>query len=301
MNGAEEDYYCAEEATEPAAEAQASDDEDELYLAKYIKDHFTLPAPSNVVRYRNKRVFENKSTQIILEETYDPHTKAREITVKRLKDSTKGLQFLRAIYTLVCALWTGFFLVFCMQVLLFLILDLTVQSGNTEVARANIFNFIGVLFAIFTFIQGFASALVIASQYIIDTWSGHYLVKQFVFSKNVSEVLVDWVFFTFFIFLPVLTMCITLLAKLENWWTITSLLWLSCVILFYIIFAANVVFYEVKAAISFVRNRESSTTGTRLTLLETCKQCIILRQTHTYSGSRWVTFLARSAFETTMV
>jgi hypothetical protein len=107
----------------------------DLHLARFYKDHFTLAVPSSTVRFRSKqncaRVFENKSSQFVLEETYDPETKKREITAKQMNDATTGLQVLRGIYTLVCSLFFAFFFVFCLQAILFLVLDLAIESGAT--------------------------------------------------------------------------------------------------------------------------------------------------------------------------
>ena len=90
-----------------------------------IKDHFTLAAPSNLVRFRSRtnaaRVYEADGVQIVLEETYDEETKTSIIHTRRLSDQTAGVQFLRLLYTIVTCLFTGFFFVFCLQMLLFLV------------------------------------------------------------------------------------------------------------------------------------------------------------------------------------
>jgi hypothetical protein len=121
-----------------AQDMRAAPEEPELFLQKYFTDHFTLPTPSSTVRFRSAntaaRVFENKATQFILEETYDPENGKRRIQVKRLKNSTRGLQFLRACYTIVCVLWTGIFFVLCLQVLLIMVLELAIQFGTTGLA-----------------------------------------------------------------------------------------------------------------------------------------------------------------------
>jgi hypothetical protein len=136
-----------ENGTEGIGEDPGSE-ETELYLQKYFRDHFTLPAPSTTVRFRSAntaaRVFENKGTQFILEETYDPINDVRKIQVKRLKNGTKGLQFLRGTYTLVSILWGGILIVFCIQVLLTLVLDLAIETGKTSLKEnANWWKVIG--------------------------------------------------------------------------------------------------------------------------------------------------------------
>mmetsp|Transcript_16499 Transcript_16499/g.46088 ORF Transcript_16499/g.46088 Transcript_16499/m.46088 type:complete len:996 (+) Transcript_16499:244-3231(+) len=266
-----------------------------------MKDHFTLPTKSNMVRFRTRqnaaRVYENKASQMIIEETYDAETDRRQLVVKSIEDTTKGLQFLRATYSIVCALFTGFFFVFCLQVLLFLVLDLAVVSGSTAIdASVNVGSTIGVVLAIIVFVHGFASALVIAGHYIADTWSGHYLTKQFVFSNTFGAVTVDWIFFFFFLFMPLCVMCGTLLSGSDDWWTITSLVWFSCVLAFFVIFTANIVYYEVNAAYDFAKNRSDTDSDSFISVVS---RCIRLRQVHTYSGKKRETYLAKSSFRTT--
>lgn len=194
-----------------------------------LEDHFTLPTSSNLVRFRSKqnaaRVYNEGNFQTILEEEYDPKTATSTISVKRMEDVTAGVTILRISYSVVCALWTGFFFVFCLQVLLFLVLDLAVESGATNInASVNVGTTIGVVLGIIVFVHAFAEALVIAGHYITDTWGGHSLAKQFIF-KNLSNVAVDWVFFFAFLLAPLLVMCCTLLMQLENWWAITAITW----------------------------------------------------------------------------
>lgn len=115
-----------------------------------------------------------------------------------------------------------FFFTFCLQVLLFLVLDLAVESGATAVnAEVHVGNTIGVFLAMVTFVIAFTEALVIAGYYIIDTWEGHFLAKMFVF-KQLSSLAVEWVFFFFFLGCPIVIMSLSLLTKQDNWWGITG-------------------------------------------------------------------------------
>jgi hypothetical protein len=194
-----------------------------------LEDHFTLPTSSNLVRFRSKqnaaRVFDEGAFQTVMEEHYDPASDSSTITVKRMENAGPGVSFLRISYSVVCALWTGFFFVFCMQVLLVLVLDLAVESGATSNnASVHVGTTIGVAVAILVFVHAFSEALVVAGHYIIDTWSGHYLAKQFMF-KKLSVVAIDWVFFFFFLLCPLLVMCATLLMQREDWWDITAVTW----------------------------------------------------------------------------
>jgi hypothetical protein len=65
----------------------------EVFLAPYFRDHFTLPTPSSTVRFRSAhsaaRVFENRASQFIMEETYEPAADKRVIRVKHVRITTK--------------------------------------------------------------------------------------------------------------------------------------------------------------------------------------------------------------------
>ena len=265
-----------------------------------IEDHFTLPGASNLVRFRNRRnaarVYEANGVQMVLEETYDRSTRKSTIIAKRLTDDTFGTSFLRLLYTIVVSLFTGFFFVFCLQVLLFLVLDLAVESGATALnSTLHVGTVIGVVMAIIVFVAAFAEALVIAGAYIVDMWTGHYLAKQFFF-KKLNDVTTEWIFFVMFLLLPLLVMAGSLLNESPHWWSNTAIVWFSCVMAFFAIFCFNIVFYEIKAAYDFAHNwRDDDSTKT----LHILKRCVLLRQRHKYSGKSQNLFLARSYFSTT--
>eukprot|EP00529_Nitzschia_sp_RCC80_P005593 CAMPEP_0113486244 /NCGR_PEP_ID=MMETSP0014_2-20120614/24896_1 /TAXON_ID=2857 /ORGANISM="Nitzschia sp." /LENGTH=992 /DNA_ID=CAMNT_0000379909 /DNA_START=67 /DNA_END=3042 /DNA_ORIENTATION=- /assembly_acc=CAM_ASM_000159 len=274
--------------------------ETEPIVESTVQDHFTLPISSNIVRFRKKqnaaRIFEENDYQVVLEETRDDETGKHSISVKRMANSTAGTSILRLAYTVVCALWTGFLFVVCLSVLLFLVLDLGVETGATSLnATPNVGNTIGVILAIIVFVLAFAEALVISGGYVLDVWSGHFLVKKFVFNQ-LSNVAVDWIFFCFFLLFPLLIMCFSLLARSPDWWRITAISWFVFVMAFFVLFAANVVYYEVRAAYEFCKNRCDDDDDSSWSVL---KRCILLRQVHNYSGVERSAYIARSVFTTT--
>ncbi len=200
-----------------------------LYLEEYFHDHYSLMVPSSAVRFRSgfsgSRVIENESNQIILEERYEPLTNSRIIEVKRVRSSTKGVRVLRAVYTIVCALWVGIFLVFAIQVILSLVLDLSVLSGQTSYSnKFSIFNAIGMSLGLIQLCFTFAEGMVIATRFLSDTWSGHHLVKEFFFMRK-NLVFVDWIFFIFLLGIPLVTAIVSLFAKSDDWWIITGITW----------------------------------------------------------------------------
>ena len=135
-----------------------------------------------------------------------------------------------------------------------------------------------------------ASALIIDGQFIVDTWAGGYLVETLVFAGTHS-VLAAWLTFGFYFGLPLLVMCICLLAGIEEYWKITSLFWFSSLGVFYILFVAVIIYFEIKACLEIVRNEYGHKGNVRALL----KQCILMRQVSTYSGIKSRLFLARGS------
>jgi hypothetical protein len=76
-----------------------------------FEDHFSLPASSNLVRFRHRlnaaRVYDEGVFQTVIEEEYNENSDTATITVKKMKDSTSGTTILRISYSIVTALWTG--------------------------------------------------------------------------------------------------------------------------------------------------------------------------------------------------
>ena len=113
-------------------------------------DHFTLQIPSSVIRYRDKksaaRVIETSEAQFVLEETVSEDN-VHHISIRRIHNTSTGVQVLRVVYATVTAFWTGFLFVFCLQILLFLFLDLALQTGATTKQSANWGQAVGAILA----------------------------------------------------------------------------------------------------------------------------------------------------------
>lgn len=182
----------------------------------------------------------------------------------------------------------GFLLVFCVQVLLFLVLDLAIECGATSKSEVNVGAAAGVILSIPIFIFGFASALVIAGHYLLDTWKGHPLIKNFVFS-SFHPILTEWIAFAVYLGVPLFVMGTTLLSKTSHWWEITSLVWFYCVFVFYVFFTVNVVWYETRACWEVMKNRFDDDVDSFVNLVG---RSILVRQINSYSGQQSIRFLA---------
>ena len=254
-------------------------------------DHFSLDIASSNIRFRASKnlvkVYATPSSQFILEEAIDADGK-QKVVAKRMGDTTAALQGLRMIYTLVALFFTGFLVVFSLQLLLFLTLGLTIEVGITSKSDVKIGRSIGTILALPVYVRGLSSALVIAGYYVQDTWNGHTLVKRFVFGRF-NGVLTEWAAFFIFLGLPFIVMGFALFSGTESWWTITALTWFFSIFLFYIIFAVTIVWFENRACLDIMKNRYDDDVDTFPHLL---MRSILLRQTARYSGSQRTVYLA---------
>eukprot|EP00814_Leptocylindrus_danicus_P000692 CAMPEP_0116028594 /NCGR_PEP_ID=MMETSP0321-20121206/15519_1 /TAXON_ID=163516 /ORGANISM="Leptocylindrus danicus var. danicus, Strain B650" /LENGTH=946 /DNA_ID=CAMNT_0003502573 /DNA_START=63 /DNA_END=2906 /DNA_ORIENTATION=- len=260
----------------------------------HFTDHFSLTTPSNAIRSRanaTSRVYENAHTQIILDEVIDDETGKRHMTLKKIGDSSARLKFLRACYSIVTVFWSGFLAVFCLMMILFLVLDLTIQIGATSIQEANNANFLGVLLSVPVMVLGMAEALVIATHFVADTWGGHTLIRNFMLGKF-HVVVAEWFSFVLYLGLPILVMCFALITKSDTWWETTSLTWFGCMCGLYVVFSVAVVFYEVSSCLTIMKNFSGDDCDKPISLL---KRSILLRQQQTYSGKRLSTRMALGA------
>lgn len=271
--------------SETAAHQEAADINRGAPSRTRYRDHYSLAYPSSTVRFRSSatshRVYEGNRSQFVLEEKHG------EITVKRVRDTT-GAIFLRAVFTVVTVLWSGFLFVFCTQILIFLVMDLVVYLGGTTGADVAVGKAVGNILSFPLFVGGLSQALIIAGHFIADTWAGGYLMNTLVFG-GVRSVLAAWTSLLFFLLLPLFVMGITLFVGVASWWSITAIFWFSSVSVFYVAFALFVIYFEIHACLEIVGN-EYDCKNEKLTLL---KKCILLRQIKTFSGKKSRVYLAR--------
>jgi len=251
-----------------------------------FQDHFTLQIPTSTVRYRHQqaaaRIIETSDAQYILEEHKD------KVEIRRVHDTSEGVRFLRVLYALVTAFWTGFLFVFCIQVILYAILDLTIQSGATSRGDTHYFNAVGVFLALPGLVDGCASAMVMAGSYIQDTVQGHTLIRNFAF-RSFSPVVLEWIFFCVFLGMPILVLCGCLLSQSDNWFSITLLFWFSCILTFFAFFALSVVWFEIQACYEVLRNRYNDHDGD---FFHVFARCIHLRQTARFGGIKTIRYVS---------
>jgi len=164
-----------------------------------------------------------------------------------MSDVTVGHRLLNTFYAIVAALFSGFLFVFCLQLLLFTVLNFSIEagftSGNPDIHLGIL---IGIVFALIGFSQYFAEALVIAGQFIADAYQDHPLSRTFILKGNKNgHVIIEWLFHVCFFLCPIFVGCIMLFAGSDRWWFYTAISWFYLVMAFFVVFCFNVVYYEV--------------------------------------------------------
>jgi lipase ATG15 len=271
-------------------------------------DHFSLEAPSDEIRFRTSavRVYGSWTEQFQLveeeeeEEEEEESTKTGErqrrrhcIKAKVTSDGSSGLSMLRAGYTLVAVLMMGFLLIFCLQVLLFLFVSLIMEGGFTSKQELNWFHLFGTVLSIPVFVYGLASALTMASEFVLDTWTGHHFFRSIL---RWNAVYIDWIAFAVFLGIPLVVMIARMFTN-EYWWEATALTWFSCVAISYALFCFAVFVYEIWGALELLSHHPSyeNTSVSIRNWLRLLKRAVLLRQLHTYSGVRHRTFYIEGA------
>jgi len=264
-------------------------DDDDRTGPKYV-DHFTLGHPSSTVKYRGARVhvYDATSEQFLLEDRRSAADVARSkhnlmdgvgddgegnedaegsgggggnsnsewhqhrhtITVKRMPWASFGLRVLRLAYTLVSILLVGYFFVLCFQIILFLFLNLPVESGATSLTNERRpMMVVGIIFSIPIFLFGMASLMAIGTAFAGDAWRGGVLMKS-VFGW--SSILTECLYFTFYLVIPALVFAFALMIGVNNPWEICVYSWVACVVLAFCSFGLAVVWREIKTCFDLI-------------------------------------------------
>ena len=268
------------------------------------QDHFSLEAPSDEIRFRTNsvRVFSSGTEQIqVVEENpsnedeneEEGGTGGSKLKVKVSSDGSSGLSMLRGAYTLVCILMLGFLLIFCLQVLLFLFVSLVTEGGLTSKQRLNFAHLFGALLSIPLFVYGLASALTMATEFVVNTWHGHQFLRSVL---RWSPTFIDWFAFIIFLGVPLLVLIHGLFTS-EHWWEHTALAWFTGIGLFYALFCLIVFIFEIWGALELMSHHpdyELVDLGCK-NVGVFFKRAILMRQMNSYSAVRHRTFYIEGA------
>jgi len=186
-----------------------------------VSDDPTLANPSSALYFGQKetKVFTLGQAQVVLEKEIG----GTEVTAKQIDEGTPGLSLIRATYTLIAFLMSGFLFVFCVQLILFLFLGLTAEFGLTGTDDSFTFLvFVGTLFAIPAYLYGMANMMTIAMAFTVDTWNGQIFMKTIMSSDS---VFMDWLSTTVYVFVPFVVGAISLYSGSQDWWDTTLISW----------------------------------------------------------------------------
>jgi len=276
------------------------------YGSLKIQDHFSLRSRGSRIHFTDTNtvdiVWTDGNQQYVIEDDYDDDGKDEVEQMKLIDTSTTGQTFLRATCSLVCLFWTGFLLVCSMQLLVYLVLDLLIQSGATaENGGGTTFLLIGTFLAFPLYIHGLSQLMVVAGSYVGDTWNGNELLKRFVFGFKKSDVIIDWITFLIFLGFPLTVMCVTIFGGKENWWEITVLFWFYSIGIFFVIYAVTLFKTGVQGSFELTRNwrdiLDDGEANSSADFFETLSQAIQTRNHHYFSGLLTFSYLTRGAID----
>lgn len=276
-------------------------------------NHPTLPHMCASVRYQNAavRVFQQERSQIVLEDRLIEHNeedeeeggspgvvifgrkKTREITVKKVEDASIIDTGLRAIYALLCVMFGALLFICCLQILLFVLLDILPQEDGSDGTSSypqheDVVNIVCALLSLPGFVFGFASIMAFVSAFICDNWRSNRVIQAFGVRDNSSSkstramILSQWLSFAIFVLVPAITAATSLLIGLEKWWTYTLLVWYSTIFAYFAFYASIIIQYEVKTCLDLVRKTNGYDLSTNLFFV--VRRAILLRQMYAFSG-----------------
>jgi len=256
-----------------------------------IKDHFSLNNPSTTIAFADDKethIFTNGTDQLTL------GISGGSIEAKEISIATTALVLVRSAYTLVATLMAGFLLAFCIQLILFLFVNLLIEIDKTPQADSS-FIVVGTILSIPTVAFGLAGAMNIAASFVNDTWHGHRFIKS-VLSSN--SVLTDWITFSVFFLIPVVVGTGFLYAENDRWWEFSSIAWFIGVFAYYLLFSVLVIYYELRGCYEMVRYNkkncekyDNKELGQPAEFFKVIKDAIILRQIRALSGFITVSYI----------
>lgn len=222
---------------------------------------------------------------------------------KAYAESTRNLRY---VYGSVTLFWSGFLAVLCVQLFLYIFLDLSIHLAiNSEhhARRPKYLTAFGVSLSILPLTHGLASLMVLAGSYVSDAYRGHPFTRKIAF-RGAPRILVDWLHFALFTIIPLVSMAVSLLTANDDFWEVTGLIWFGISLLFFLIFAGAVIRFEIFACLQVMRNHGRhnhpgilmNTCKDHVDLSHTLHDVVYLRQLATYSGYRTVTTTNLSSF-----
>ncbi|KAL3801203.1 hypothetical protein HJC23_012603 [Cyclotella cryptica] len=247
---------------------------------KSVYEDFSLQSGSaSEVRFRTRnvsrdfKIYNQPNAQLILEEIEDTmevgggdgdlgrdvaqdRKEGKGIRIRQTYDTSYGLQFLRAIYSLIAVFVGGFLFILGICILLFLFIDLATQLGITSNQSVSEAGFLAVLLSIPVLVYSLAMGMTLMTRFVVDTFYGHPFLRTF----GLDLVTMDWIAFVMYLCIPLVAMIGTLFMQKTDWWEISLLTWFCSVLIFWGAFSSCVLWYEVKECLDLIVDVEDDLT-----------------------------------------
>jgi lipase ATG15 len=248
----------------PKSSTDSEAEEEAISHQWKFQDHYSLGlTPSSHVTFRGRKVHvcETHDEQFLLEEVATEEARQNDhdgatttILVRRFASTSFGQSALRVTYTLVAMLVTGFLFVFCLQMVIFVVMNLPVESGATSISDIDGSVLAGTFLTIPLLLHGMSSTMAMATTFVIDTWRGGPLVRSI---TGWSIVVREWVAFAVFLGIPSLTIIALLFAGRTDWWEMSARVWVICVGSAMAVFSIAVVYREVSTCLKLVKQQSN--------------------------------------------
>ena len=142
-------------------------------------------------------------------------------------------------------------------------------------------NCIAVGLSIPMLVYSIAMGMTLMTRFVVDTFYGHPFLRTF----GLDIVTADWIAFVMYLGIPILTILVTLYMQMLNWWEISCLTWFSTVLIFWSVFSACVLWYEVRECLELIVELEDDLDNDS-GLLKKLKYAVIHCMRNRLSGSK---------------
>ena len=205
-------------------------------------DHWSLGSESVTLRLRSKhlRILEDdrgSDAQMVLiqDESKDiigggggaGDDIATTTTAQSVTTSNFGMRLLRTIYTLVAVFVMTVLFAFGAQSVLFLFMNLVAGEDSNSWTNPKSIQIFGAVLAVPLLLYSMASMMSLSWAFVVDCWNGMGSNEASLLRRMVhwSGTLTEWIVFIIMGGVPLLTLTVTTFMKDDDWWEVTTLVW----------------------------------------------------------------------------
>eukprot|EP00529_Nitzschia_sp_RCC80_P003642 CAMPEP_0113454980 /NCGR_PEP_ID=MMETSP0014_2-20120614/8142_1 /TAXON_ID=2857 /ORGANISM="Nitzschia sp." /LENGTH=1076 /DNA_ID=CAMNT_0000346401 /DNA_START=75 /DNA_END=3305 /DNA_ORIENTATION=- /assembly_acc=CAM_ASM_000159 len=205
-------------------------------------DHWSLGSESVTLRLRSKhlRILEDDrgaDAQMVLIQDIsnnsdggggaDPATTTTTTTAQSVTTSNFGMRLLRTIYTLVAVFVMTVLFAFGAQSVLFLFMNLVAGEDSNSWTNPKFIQIFGAVLAVPMLLYSMASMMSLSWAFVVDCWNGMGSNESSLLRRMVhwSGTLTEWIVFVIMGGVPLVTLTVTTFMKDDDWWEVTTLVW----------------------------------------------------------------------------